>query len=155
MGRFYCDYCDIYLTHDSQAGRKQHMHGRRHQENVRQYYTQFLSANSMITPMGMPGMPSIPGMPPPMLFPRPPFGMPGMPPPMMMPPFGRPPMMGAPNLMAGRGMPGRGAPNLMAGRGMPGRGGMMLGRGPPTMTITGRAPPPAPNNSQPAQQGEK
>ena len=42
MPRFYCDYCDVYLTHDSFSGRKQHMRGRRHQDNVRQYYMQFL-----------------------------------------------------------------------------------------------------------------
>lgn len=42
MPRFYCDYCDVFLTHDSFAGRKQHMRGRKHQDNVRQYYMQFL-----------------------------------------------------------------------------------------------------------------
>lgn len=42
MPRFYCDYCDVYLTHDSFAGRKQHMRGRKHQDNVRQYFMQFL-----------------------------------------------------------------------------------------------------------------
>lgn len=28
MPRYYCDYCDSYLTHDSMAGRKQHMRGK-------------------------------------------------------------------------------------------------------------------------------
>ena len=27
MPRFYCDYCDAYLTHDSMTGRQQHMRG--------------------------------------------------------------------------------------------------------------------------------
>ncbi|RYG94303.1 hypothetical protein EON65_57715 [archaeon] len=27
MPRYYCDYCDAYLTHDSMAGRQQHMRG--------------------------------------------------------------------------------------------------------------------------------
>eukprot|EP01033_Poteriospumella_lacustris_P010898 gene10900-gene11741 len=27
MPRYYCDYCDAYLTHDSMAGRQQHMKG--------------------------------------------------------------------------------------------------------------------------------
>jgi hypothetical protein len=27
MPRFYCDYCDAYLTHDSAPGRQQHMRG--------------------------------------------------------------------------------------------------------------------------------
>lgn len=42
MPRFYCDYCDIYLNFDSYHGRKQHQRGRKHQDNVRQYYMQFL-----------------------------------------------------------------------------------------------------------------
>lgn len=27
MPRFFCDYCDAYLTHDSAAGRQQHIRG--------------------------------------------------------------------------------------------------------------------------------
>eukprot|EP00455_Lapot_gusevi_P051654 TRINITY_DN775_c0_g1_i3.p1 TRINITY_DN775_c0_g1~~TRINITY_DN775_c0_g1_i3.p1 ORF type:complete len:134 (+),score=45.43 TRINITY_DN775_c0_g1_i3:92-493(+) len=42
MPRYYCDYCDVYLTHDSFSGRRQHMEGRRHQENVRQHYSEIL-----------------------------------------------------------------------------------------------------------------
>ena len=38
MPRFFCDYCDTYLTHDSAAGRKQHMRGWKHREAVKQYY---------------------------------------------------------------------------------------------------------------------
>ncbi|GAB5368703.1 hypothetical protein AAMO2058_001342500 [Amorphochlora amoebiformis] len=80
------------------------MHGRRHQENVRQYYSQFLSPNALAPPMlmgaipGMPPVPLIPQMP----FMRPPFpGPPFMPPPGGMPPYGmgmprRPPAQGAP-----------------------------------------------------------
>lgn len=30
MPRYYCDYCDAYLTHDSMAGRQQHMRGQQH-----------------------------------------------------------------------------------------------------------------------------
>mmetsp|Transcript_21018 Transcript_21018/g.33230 ORF Transcript_21018/g.33230 Transcript_21018/m.33230 type:complete len:372 (-) Transcript_21018:125-1240(-) len=40
MGRYYCDYCDIYLTHDNRDGRKQHCMGRKHLENVYAYYNQ-------------------------------------------------------------------------------------------------------------------
>ena len=64
MGRFFCDYCDTYLTHDSvrrscwtcttpalfspsflvvvvQAkGRKQHNYGWKHRENFRLFYQQ-------------------------------------------------------------------------------------------------------------------
>jgi U1 small nuclear ribonucleoprotein C len=30
MPRYYCDYCDVYLTHDSPAVRKAHNTGRKH-----------------------------------------------------------------------------------------------------------------------------
>uniref|UniRef100_A0A7S2TVJ7 Matrin-type domain-containing protein n=1 Tax=Lotharella oceanica TaxID=641309 RepID=A0A7S2TVJ7_9EUKA len=40
MGRFYCDYCDIFLTHDNREGRRQHCQGRKHLENVYSYYNQ-------------------------------------------------------------------------------------------------------------------
>jgi U1 small nuclear ribonucleoprotein C len=68
MPRYYCDYCDTYLTHDSvcgatkatidrvrpctdfvalksrqQAGRKQHNRGWKHRENVKLYYEQFVT----------------------------------------------------------------------------------------------------------------
>lgn len=41
MPRYYCDYCDTYLTHDSAAVRKQHNSGYKHKANVRNYYMQF------------------------------------------------------------------------------------------------------------------
>ena len=41
MGRFYCDYCDAYLTHDSRSVRKQHCAGFKHKANVRAYYAVF------------------------------------------------------------------------------------------------------------------
>merc|ERR1711916_250562 len=94
MGRFYCEYCDIFLTHDSTGGRKQHMHGRKHYDNVRQYYSQYLPqsnfpnvlppfmvgsapANPMVHSGPLPGAQGIP-LPFPM---GQPFGMqPGIPP---------------------------------------------------------------------------
>lgn len=79
MPKYYCDYCDVFLTHDSQAGRKQHNHGRRHQENVRQFYASFLAHNVQApppagpmtfvqlpegsVPTSLPGMPGMPGGP--------------------------------------------------------------------------------------------
>lgn len=42
MAKFYCEYCNIYLTHSSPAGRKQHAHGRKHLNNKTDYYTEFL-----------------------------------------------------------------------------------------------------------------
>ncbi|KAL5712840.1 hypothetical protein ACHQM5_014967 [Ranunculus cassubicifolius] len=41
MPRYYCDYCDTYLTHDSPSVRKQHNSGYKHKANVRTYYQQF------------------------------------------------------------------------------------------------------------------
>ncbi len=87
MPKYYCDYCDTYLTHDSPSVRKTHCAGRKHKENVKFYYQKWMEeqAQSLIDattaafkagklaphggvaippPMGMrPGMP--PGMPPP------------------------------------------------------------------------------------------
>mmetsp|Transcript_71383 Transcript_71383/g.87582 ORF Transcript_71383/g.87582 Transcript_71383/m.87582 type:complete len:173 (-) Transcript_71383:547-1065(-) len=62
MPRFYCDYCDVYLTHDSFSGRKQHMIGRKHQDNVRQYYMQFLKPGVLSNSENIlvPGMGSVP-----------------------------------------------------------------------------------------------
>lgn len=40
--RYYCDYCDTYLTHDSPSVRKTHCGGRNHKDNVRQYYQKWL-----------------------------------------------------------------------------------------------------------------
>ncbi|QDZ22215.1 U1 small nuclear ribonucleoprotein C [Chloropicon primus] len=41
MPRYYCDYCDAYLTHDSASVRKQHNSGFKHKANVRAYYEVF------------------------------------------------------------------------------------------------------------------
>ncbi|GFZ13694.1 C2H2 and C2HC zinc fingers superfamily protein [Actinidia rufa] len=41
MPRYFCDYCDTYLTHDSPSVRKQHNAGYKHKANVRSYYQQF------------------------------------------------------------------------------------------------------------------
>uniref|UniRef100_A0A8C2VFL4 U1 small nuclear ribonucleoprotein C n=1 Tax=Chinchilla lanigera TaxID=34839 RepID=A0A8C2VFL4_CHILA len=40
--RFYCDYCDTYLTHDSPSVRKTHCSGRKHKENVKDYYQEWM-----------------------------------------------------------------------------------------------------------------
>jgi U1 snRNP-specific protein C len=42
MPKYYCEYCNIYLTHSSPAGRKQHAHGRKHINNKIEYFTEFL-----------------------------------------------------------------------------------------------------------------
>ena len=95
MTRYYCEYCDAYLTHDSATVRRQHISGFKHKANVRNYYLQFTNfqqnAQNMPPPMAMPGMmgggQQMPGMmmPPPMMM-----GQqqqpPQQPPQMMMPP---------------------------------------------------------------------
>ena len=77
MTRYYCEYCDAYLTHDSATVRRQHISGFKHKANVRNYYLQFTNfqqnAQNMPPPMAMPGMmgggQQMPGMmmPPPMV----------------------------------------------------------------------------------------
>lgn len=57
MPRFYCDYCDIYLNFDSYHGRKQHQRGRKHQDNVRQYYMQFLQRSGIFNRARSRGIP--------------------------------------------------------------------------------------------------
>lgn len=42
MGKCYCDYCDVFLTNDSVAVRKQHNDGNRHKYNVCEYYQQYI-----------------------------------------------------------------------------------------------------------------
>ncbi len=42
MPKYYCDYCDTYLTHDSPSVRKTHCTGRKHKENVRDYYQKWM-----------------------------------------------------------------------------------------------------------------
>merc|ERR1712066_1086961 len=120
MPKFYCDYCDTYLTHNTPSVRKTHCNGRKHKENVKLYYQKWMEdqAQSLIDattaafmkgklgkypgnaippmgPMGPMG-PMPPGMPPGMM-PGPPMMGPGPPPPMM----GGPPhpgMIGPPGM---------------------------------------------------------
>ncbi|KAK0400470.1 hypothetical protein QR680_015264 [Steinernema hermaphroditum] len=136
MPKYYCDYCDVFLTHDSPSVRKTHNGGRKHKENVRFYYQKWMEGQAQrlvdatarafksgkLPPMlqGMPARPPM-GMPPmgAAPFPMPPFGMMppgGVPPPgMMPPPMMRPPLMGMlppPHLAQGRpGFPPQMPPN--------------------------------------------
>ncbi|KAK6359078.1 hypothetical protein TWF696_000246 [Orbilia brochopaga] len=114
----FCDYCDVYLTHDSISVRKAHNNGRNHIRNVVEYYQQIgqeraqsvidtitnsYAAEGQALPfLAMPGFPAPPppgalpaGMPPPFGFP----GAGGLPPP---PPGGFPGSIPPPG---GRGMP--------------------------------------------------
>lgn len=42
MPKYYCDYCDTYLTHDSPSVRKTHCTGRKHKDNVKFYYQKWM-----------------------------------------------------------------------------------------------------------------
>ena len=46
MPRYYCDYCDMYLTHDSAVGRRQHNYGWKHRENYKLFVIFFSPARS-------------------------------------------------------------------------------------------------------------
>lgn len=92
MPKYYCDYCDIYLTHNSLKARKDHIAGYKHRDQVRNWYAQMASgaAQQAIDAMtanrqagaGSPPMmmapPGIPQMmaPPTGMMPIPPGAMP-------------------------------------------------------------------------------
>ena len=85
MPKFFCDYCDVYLTHDSMSVRKAHNSGRNHLRHVVDYYQQIghekaqsvidsitdsyaaegqSSSNPMLQAQGAPGgMAGAPGFP--------------------------------------------------------------------------------------------
>ncbi|KAF0991309.1 hypothetical protein HZS_4900, partial [Henneguya salminicola] len=46
--RFFCDYCETYLTHDSPSVRKTHGQGKKHKENVRCYYNRWVDDQSQV-----------------------------------------------------------------------------------------------------------
>ncbi|KAL7414207.1 U1 zinc finger-domain-containing protein [Mrakia frigida] len=96
MPKYYCDYCDVFLTHDSTSVRKAHNSGRNHIQNVRDYYAamghdkaqdiidQITNSYANAPPGGMMGGP--PSGPPPMRMGPGFMGAPGpggLPPPMM------------------------------------------------------------------------
>jgi len=81
MPKFYCDYCDVDLTHDSYNGRRQHNYGWKHRENVKAYYAKYViqaREEAMMQSYG-----GFYGRPPPphMMPPRPMMVRPHMPPP--------------------------------------------------------------------------
>lgn len=51
MPKFYCDYCDIYLTHSSTNGRKQHNLGRKHINNKIDYYKNVIKSPGFSAPL--------------------------------------------------------------------------------------------------------
>ncbi|XP_028855130.1 U1 small nuclear ribonucleoprotein C [Denticeps clupeoides] len=139
MPKFYCDYCDTYLTHDSPSVRKTHCSGRKHKENVKDYYQKWMEEQAQslidkttaafqqgkIPPTPFPGAPppggsllphpNISGPPRPGMLPAPPMGGPPMMPMMGPPPHGMMPGGPGPGMRPPMGghmqmMPG---PNMM------------------------------------------
>ncbi|RCN46323.1 U1 zinc finger [Ancylostoma caninum] len=126
MPKYYCDYCDTFLTHDSPSVRKTHNGGRKHKENVRMFYQRWMEeqAQKLVDATARAftgGNTAKPGMGKPMGAP---MGAPMMP--AMM---GRPPMMGAPVAGMRGPMPPFGFPGAMPPFGVP--MGMPPIRGPP------------------------
>lgn len=148
MPKYYCDYCDTYLTHDSPSVRKTHNTGRKHKDSVKAYYMSWLEqeAQNMINrnPFCVPR----PGggiLPPPGMIPPP-----GMLPPPMHPGAGMMPPQG---MMPPRGMPPPGAPMPMPmrpGMAPPPRGAPPPGGIPPSGPPPGQFPP-RPNGPPPQQ----
>uniref|UniRef100_A0A023F9L9 U1 small nuclear ribonucleoprotein C n=2 Tax=Triatoma TaxID=30075 RepID=A0A023F9L9_TRIIF len=151
MPKYYCDYCDTYLTHDSPSVRKTHCQGRKHKDNVKFYYQKWMeeqaqhlidattaafkagkiavAGKNVVPPPGVPpiGPNGLAARPPP----GPMMGPPGMHPgmgPMMMGPHGpMPPMMG---MRPGPPMMGPMVPMGPVGPMGPMRPPMMAGPGP-------------------------
>lgn len=67
MPKYFCDYCDTYLTHDSPSVRKTHCSGRKHRENVKFYYQDLyetkIKPNEVVPPPQMAPL----SIPPPMM----------------------------------------------------------------------------------------
>lgn len=84
MPKYFCDYCDTYLTHDSPSVRKTHCAGRKHRENVKFYYEKWYEQNIQKIQQQTPHIPppssfgTLDFPPPPMLR-----GLPTGPPPPM------------------------------------------------------------------------
>uniref|UniRef100_A0A914HA20 U1 small nuclear ribonucleoprotein C n=1 Tax=Globodera rostochiensis TaxID=31243 RepID=A0A914HA20_GLORO len=122
MPKYYCDYCDAFLTHDSPSVRKTHNGGRKHKENVRMYYQAWMEEQAQklidattraftsqrMLPAAAPGfMPPVSVPVPTMIPPRGPFVNPmAMVRPPMMPPsmagFFTPPVL-PPGMMTAAG----------------------------------------------------
>ncbi|KAI3369325.1 hypothetical protein L3Q82_007574 [Scortum barcoo] len=127
MPKFYCDYCDTYLTHDSPSVRKTHCSGRKHKENVKDYYQKWMEEQAQslidkttaafqqgkIPPTPFPGGPPPGGPPRPGMLPTPPMGGPPMMPMMGPPPHGM--MPGGP-VRDRAGPPEESGNNLRTGR---------------------------------------
>ncbi|OMP06598.1 Zinc finger, U1-type [Corchorus olitorius] len=177
MPRYYCDYCDTYLTHDSPSVRKQHNAGYKHKANVRTYYQQFeeqqtqslidqrikehLGQAAAFQQVGaafnqhlMAQRPRLPVLPTPIM------PIPGAPLPVNQPmvPGMRPPVLPRPMMGAPGYAPAPGMPPMMAPPGAPPLPGQINGLPrPPTLapptTVPGTATTPTSSNGAPTMAG--
>lgn len=133
MPKYYCDYCDTYLTHDSPSVRKTHCQGRKHKDNVKFYYQKWMEEQAQhlidaTTAAFKAG--KIPSNP----FANNVKGGAAIPPPANLPPMAGPPRPGPPQ-------PGPGP--MMGPPGMPpGMGPMMMGPHGPMPPMMGMRPGP-------------
>ncbi|KAJ4001819.1 U1 small nuclear ribonucleoprotein C [Lentinula boryana] len=150
MPKHYCDYCDVFLTHDSASVRKAHNSGRNHLANVKDYYASLGhdKAQNIIDQITSAYESS--GGPPPGGFGFGPQHL-GAPPPQFPMQFGGPPgMFGGPRPPFPPGGPGfpmppGGAPPFPPNGGMPPPGMGVPGMPPPGFGV----PPPFPPNGPP------
>ncbi|GMT07525.1 hypothetical protein PENTCL1PPCAC_29699 [Pristionchus entomophagus] len=119
MTKFYCDYCDTFLTHDSPSVRKTHNTGRKHKDMVRNYYQKWMDQRAQQLVDATAAAFAQRGR----VMSGPPGGM-------------MPPMMGRGMMMGGMGPPMGAHP---MGRGMPPFGGPPMGAMPPHYMM-GRLP---------------
>ncbi|CAF2141403.1 unnamed protein product, partial [Brassica rapa subsp. narinosa] len=156
--RYYCDYCDTYLTHDSiicifiyifqPSVRKQHNAGYKHKANVRIYYHQFeeQQTQSLIDQRIKEHLGQVGGVfNQQHMLARP--RLPMMPPPGTMPMGMRPPLLPRPMMPAqGSYMPPPGVPQMMAPPGAPlpppPQNGMLRPPGMAPIPGQGGGPPP-------------
>lgn len=136
MPKYYCDYCDTYLTHDSPSVRKTHCTGRKHRDNVKFYYQKWMEEQAQhLIDATTAAFKAGKIQQNPFAAPPPKVGV-AIPPPTNLGPPPRPGMMPP-------GMP-PGAPPMMIGRPPPMMGPIMGMRPPPIMGPMGQmmGPPP-------------
>ena len=65
MVKYYCEYCDIYLTRNNEKSRLQHRKGKKHMENVTRYYQKIYYKENPIHKAIVPPKPNFPPLLPP------------------------------------------------------------------------------------------
>lgn len=137
MPKFYCDYCDTYLTHDSPSVRKTHNSGKKHKDNVISYYQQWMDQQIQMqidnTVKAFSTFKKVPGSVMMPMMPNIPVPVPGM----GNQPVPFPPMMGPPPGLGGV----ANVPPFPAGMPFPPMTAPPPGMFPPGPSASGPAPP--------------